>query len=288
MVSPARNWVELEASCKMFLIFLHSTTLTADWRQFASWSNNKHRAQCFCKAHTPLHHLLVPAVVQRCCKLRHACCVDRQWHSNLATTSPDFNSLLEKAAVREHWKILIPAQHLAPLPANGWLPGGLLPVVPEEAHPPPHPQSGQRKLQGIKVHELQGIGTNGRGRHIKSCNSRKPTLIVGATQITAHLGRLVMLHGRLVWSPGARPFLWRRREIPAGGRDPPRLLSPPSLALWIFSTANPCLTALFSPLWITSRSLLHNKRPRLPPLTTLSPSPFNVAFPNVACQFSNP
>ena len=149
-VTLARTFVELEASCKMFHIFLHTFlgaghAVTLSWRNFVSRSNNEYRTLQFYEARTPRHQLLVPALVQNWCKLKFAYYVNQQWNSYAAVSAPDFESLWEKIATGEPWESPLPPQYLAPLPelpspsqsAPRPGPAPRTPAAPGNSPPPP-------------------------------------------------------------------------------------------------------------------------------------------------------
>jgi hypothetical protein len=120
-VSLARTFVELEASLKMFHIYLHTFygpghPVTTSWRNFIARSSNEHRKlQCYV-AKTPRHQLLVPAMVQHWCKLRFAYYVESQWNTNAPAHVPNFEELWQKIATGEQWECQLPEQCLAPVP----------------------------------------------------------------------------------------------------------------------------------------------------------------------------
>ena len=118
-VSLARTFVELEASFKMFHIYLYTFygpthAVTENWRTFVARSNNEYRTLQFYQARTTRHQLLVPAMVQHWCKLKYAYYLDSQWISNSAVLPPDFGALWEKIATGEQWESALPAQYLTP------------------------------------------------------------------------------------------------------------------------------------------------------------------------------
>jgi hypothetical protein len=141
----ARTFVELEASTKMFHIYLHTFygpdhPVTASWRTFVARSNNEYRSLQYYIARTPRHQFLVPALVQHWCKLKFAYYVEQQWNSYNAITVPDFEALWEKIATGEQWESPLPTQYLAPLPAQHPVPGG--PSPPPQQPGPNRPSPG--------------------------------------------------------------------------------------------------------------------------------------------------
>jgi hypothetical protein len=136
-VTLARSFVELDASLKMFHIYLHTFygpvhQVTTSWRDFVARAINEYRTLEHYQALTAGHRLLVPALVQHWCKLKFGYFVDQQWNSATAVTAPDFEALWMKIATGEQWESPLPALHLSPSPQVGApTPGGLgAPLVP--------------------------------------------------------------------------------------------------------------------------------------------------------------
>jgi hypothetical protein len=101
----------------MFHICLHAShgpghVGTSSWRNFIACSNDECRTLHFHAACTPCHQLLVPALLQHWCKLKHVHCVNQQWDSCSAARVPDFKSLWEKIAMGEPWESPPPSQVL--------------------------------------------------------------------------------------------------------------------------------------------------------------------------------
>jgi hypothetical protein len=68
-VTLARSFVELDASLKMFHIYLHAFygpvhQVTTSWRDFVARAINEHRTLEHCQARAAGHRLLVPALAQ--------------------------------------------------------------------------------------------------------------------------------------------------------------------------------------------------------------------------------